>query len=335
VDAAGTALRAAALMTALGLLAAPLATEAQPRGGMPRVAVLCAVFCDALFTSRHEEWQAFVRTLEQVGQVDGRTMQLDERGAGVKAGLADVAADLVRRRVDLIVADGLAAAQAARQATSAIPVVMVGVADPVRLGLVRSLPRPGGNITGLAIPFADLAAKQMQLLREAVPETRAIAVLWNPGNPQHAPTLPAVERAGQTIGVRLRLLEARTASAEELAGVFSIMDRESIRGVLVLSDPQFYGSDLKLFALRHRVAAITQHREFAQGGGLMSYGPHRLETPQRAAYYVDKVLRGTKPADLPVEEPTRYELIVNLVTAKALALTLPPSVLARADEVIE
>jgi putative ABC transport system substrate-binding protein len=306
-----------------------LRANAQPRGSMPRVALLCARWCDALQTSRHEEGQAFVHALRDLGQ----TVIVDERGAGIKSGLANVTADLVRRKVDLIVADGLPAAQAATKATTAIPIVMVGVADPVRFGLVPSLARPSGNVTGVAVPFEDLVKKQMELLQQAVPRTRTIGVLWNPDNPQHAPTLTAVEGAGRAVGVTVRLLEARSRTQTELEGVVSGLGHEGSHALLVLTDPQAYEA-LHLLALRHRVATISSERSFARGGGLLAYGPDPLEMVRRAAYFVDRILRGTKPGDLPVEEPTRYELIVNLVTAKAIGLTLPQSILGRAHELV-
>jgi putative ABC transport system substrate-binding protein len=211
---------------------------------------------------------------------------------------------------------------------------MVGVADPVRHQVVHSLARPGGNVTGVAVPFADLVRKQLGLLQEAVGRIRRVGVLWNPDNPQHAPTLAAVEDAGRAVGVEVRLLQARSQTHTELEGVFSALNRDGIRALLVLSDPELYGGDLHLFAIRHHVATISMLRSFAQGSGLMAYGPHRLETVRRAAYFVDRILRGTKPGELPVEEPTRYELIVNFTTARALGLTLPQSILGRADEII-
>jgi putative ABC transport system substrate-binding protein len=327
--------RRAVVGLAFVLVLGPIAlrADAQPRGSIPRVALLCAVWCEALQTGRHEEGQAFVHALRELGQIDGQTVIVDERGAGIKSGLANVTADLVRRKVNIIVADGLPAAQAATKATTAIPIVMVGVADPVRLGLVPSLARPGGNVTGVAVPFEDLVKKQMELLQEAVPRTRSVGVLWNPDNPQHAPTLAAVEGAGRAVGVTVRLLQGRSRTQAELEGVVSALDREGSRALLVLRDPQAYEA-LNLLALRYRVATISTERDFARGGGLLAYGPDRLETVRRAAYFVDRILRGTKPGDLPVEEPTRYELIVNLATARALGLTLPQSILGRADELV-
>ena len=324
---------ALAFVLVLGPMALP--ANSQPRGSMPRVALLCAVWCEALQSFRHEEGQAFVRALSEFGHIDGQTVIVDERGAGIKSGLTNVTAELVRRKVDIIVADGLPAAQAAMKATKTIPIVMVGVADPVRLGLVPSLARPGGNVTGVAVPFEDLVKKQMELLQEAVPRTRSVGVLWTPDNPQHAPSLAAVEGAGQAVGVTVRLLQRRSRTQAELEGIVSTLDREGSRALLVLHDPhpQAY-EGVNLLALRYRVATISTKRDFARGGGLLAYGPDRLETVRRAAYFVDRILRGTKTGDLPVEEPTRYELIVNLATARALGLTLPQSILGRADEVV-
>lgn len=324
----------------LGLAFAPLlgpiarSAHSQPRGSMPRLALLCAVWCQSMQTGRHEEGQAFVEALRVLGHVDGQTVVLDERGAAVTAGLANVTAELVRRNVTVILADGLPAAQAAMKATTTIPIVMVGVGDPVRHQVVRSLARPGGNVTGVAVPFTDLVRKQLGLLREAVGQIRRVGVLWNPDNPSHAPTLAAVEDAGRAAGVEVRLVQARSETHTELEGVFSALDRDGIRGLLVLGDSKLTGGNLHLFAIRHRIATVSMRRPFAQGGGLMAYGPHRFDIVQRAAYFVDRILRGTKPGELPVEEPTRYELTVNVTTAKALGLTLPQSILGRADEIM-
>jgi putative tryptophan/tyrosine transport system substrate-binding protein len=300
---------------------------------VPRVALFCAGWCETLQTGRHEEGQAFVQALRELGQIDGQTLILDERGAGVKSGLADVAADLVRRKVDVILADGLAAAQAATKATATIAIVMVGVAEPARLGLITSFARPGGNVTGLAIPFTDLVRKQLELLLEVAPRTRSVGILWTPGNPQHAPVLAAVEDAGRAVGRTIRMLPVRSRMPAELEGVFSTLHHEGSHALLVLRDPGAY-VELNLLALRHRVATVATERDFPQGGGLMAYGPHRLETARRAAYFVDRILKGTKPGDLPVEEPSRYELIVNLTTARALGITMPQSILERADEIM-
>jgi putative ABC transport system substrate-binding protein len=238
--------------------------------------------------------------------------------------------------VDVIVALGSpASAQAAKNATSTIPVVMVGVADAVELKLVATLARPGGNITGLTVPFAQLAAKQLGLLKEAAPRLSRVAVLWNPAAPPGGLGVEKIEVAARSLGVQVQSVEVRGPG--DFEGAFSAITQRRANGLFVTEDPFFSvrRGEIALFALKSRMPTISSFREFAQAGGLMTYGPSGPELFRRAAIFVGKILNGAKPADLPVEEPVRYELVINLTTAKALGLTIPHSILLRADQVIE
>ena len=249
--------------------------------------------------------------------------------------LARFAVELVRHKAAVILAGGLAAAQAAKEATGTIPIVMFAVPDAVEHGLIRSLARPGGNMTGITIPFAELVAKQLELLTEAVPGASRVGVLSNPGNPEHAVALKGMEVVARRMGVELQSLAARSRSHSELEPVFAALRRGRPGLLFVLSDPVFSGGEVTLFAIKNRIPTISMIYEFAQAGGLMAYGPHRLDMSRSAAVYVGKILRGAKPTNLPVEQPTRFELVINLKTAKALGLTIPQSLLFRADQVIE
>jgi putative ABC transport system substrate-binding protein len=321
---------------ALALLAAPLAAEAQP-GPMPRIGMLCATFCaSSIFVL--PEYQALLEALRGLGWVDGQTVIVDGRAAGVGfARLGEAAAELVRRKVAVILATDGAAAQAARHATGTIPIVMVGVPDAVGRGLVATLARPGGNITGLTVPMVELVGKQLGLLKDMIPSLSRVALLSNPDNPDHPPVVQSAQAAARQAKVQVTVLQAR--SPRDFDGVFSAVSRAGAHALLVLSDQDISGErgggELVLRALQRRMPTISLHRDFPARGGLMSYGPSLSEAYRRAAAFVDHILKGTRPADLPVEQPLRYELMVNLQTAKALGLTIPPSVLARADEVIQ
>jgi putative tryptophan/tyrosine transport system substrate-binding protein len=223
-------------------------------------------------------------------------------------------------------------ARAAKHATRTVPVVMVGVPDAVELGLVESLARPGGNLTGLTLPFAGLVTKHLERLGTLVPGVSRVAVLWNPANPEHPLALQGIEQAGRALGVPLQRLELPNHRAAE--AVLAVLSPGHVSGLLVLTDPAFSMARIPLLALNRRVPTIYLRREFAVAGGLMSYGPSLAETYRRAAFYVDRILKGAKPADLPVEQPTRFELVVNLSTGQAIGLTIPPTLLFQADEVI-
>jgi putative ABC transport system substrate-binding protein len=320
----------------LGLLAAPQLTFGQSRAKVPRIGVLCPIAC---FVAGRQvtgaAGDAFLKALRDLGYVDGENVFLDFRGAGVAySRLADQAAELVRRRVDLLLVEGSAAAQAARRATGTIPVVMLGVPDAVELGLVSDLARPQGNVTGVTFPFAELAAKQLELVKEVVPGVSRVALLSNQENPEHAPALGAARAAAKLAAVELRVHNVRARDPQAFRGTLAAISRERAGALLVLPDAGFYSGELLVAAIEGRIPTVSTQRGFVAGGGLMAYGPHQLDMVRRVAAYVDRLLRGAKPTDLPVEQPTRYELVVSLTTAKALGLTIPQTILARADEVV-
>ena len=315
------------------LLAAPLAAEAQQAGKVYRIGILTNKASDP--ADRHL-WQAFRLGLREHGWIEGENIVLEYRWTeGDLARLPELVADLVRLKVDLIVARASAWVQPAKEATSSIPIVFLIHADPVGTGHVASLARPGGNITGLAALMTDLAPKELELLSTVVPVAKRIAVLWNPDTPSHPPALKAVEKAGSRVRVQLQAFGARTPG--ELEGAFAAMARARAQAVLVLGNPLFLGERQRVaeLAIKHRLPTMSNLKEIAEAGGLMSYGPDFADLHRRGAVYVDKILKGAKPADLPVEQATKFEFVINLKTAKALGLTIPPSLLQRADQVIE
>jgi putative ABC transport system substrate-binding protein len=237
--------------------------------------------------------------------------------------------------VDLIVARSSMFVQPAKAATASIPIVFVVHADPVRTGHVTSLARPRGNITGLANLMTDLVPKELELLGSAVPVAKRIAILWNPDTPSHTPALEAMEEAARTLRVQLQAVGARTAA--ELEGAFTAMVRARTQAVLVLGSPIFFTERRRVaeLALTHRLPTMLDSKDYVEAGGLMSYSPDYDDLYRRSAIYVDKILKGAKPADLPVEQATKFELVINLKTAKAIGLTIPQSVLARAEQIIE
>jgi putative ABC transport system substrate-binding protein len=281
--------------------------------------------------------EAFRQGLGDTGYVVGQNVAIEYRWAeGSYDRLPALAADLVGRKVDLIVASGSTpAALAAKSATSTIPIVFTGVTNPVELGLVASLARPGGNVTGLSTFFGELTPKRLELLSELVPQVKVIALLVNPNAPDTERLIPDVQAAAHAKAVQLPILKASTESEIDAAFASLVQLRA---GALVIGDDPFLGSRLnQLVALasRHAVPAIYWRREFAEHDGLITYGPSLKANYRKAGIYAGKILNGVKPADLPVEQPTTFELVVNLKTAKALGLTVPQSILARADEVIE
>jgi putative ABC transport system substrate-binding protein len=279
---------------------------------------------------------AFREGLRELGYVEGRNIQVESRWAeGNYDRLPGLAADLVRLKVDVIVTYGTPAAQAAKGATGTIPIVMAAIIDPVASGLVTSLARPGGNITGQSMMSPDLAEKQLQILKELVPKTSRVAVLHNPANPGNAPQVRHAQDAARALGVRLQILGARGPS--EIDGAFAAMAAEQAGAVIVLVDAILQSNRARIadLAARHRLPAVYGLHEYAEVGGLLAYGPNRLDMFRRAATYVDRILKGAKPGDLPVEQPSTFTLVINLKTAKALGLTIPPSLLLRADQVIE
>ncbi len=257
-------------------------------------------------------------------------------GGGQARPLPDLAAELVRLKVDVIFAGTTASTIAAQNATRTIPFVMASFGDPVGRGIIASLARPGGNVTGLSWSVGlELVAKQLELLKEVVPKVSRVAVLGDPGHPQYRPLLREAERAGRSLGVQLQVFEAR--GPNEFDSAFAAMVRQRAGALLVLPDPvsSLHRRSLVDLAAKSRLPAIYSSGDFVDAGGLLAYGPNIIDLWRRAAVFVDKILKGAKPADLPVEQPTNFEFVVNLKTAKALGLTIPHSLLSRTDRVIE
>ncbi len=272
--------------------------------------------------------------LRDLGYVEGKNIVIEFRWAERVDQMPELAAELVRMNVDVIFASSSTQVGPARQATKTIPIVFANHADPVGIGHVASLARPGGNITGLTMLLSDLAGKELEMLTEVVPPATRIGVLWNPETPSHPPALKAVEAAGEKLGVQLLIVPARTV--EEFDGAFSTMTREHVGGVLVVASLLSYSHRLLLadLTLKHRLPGMFGLKENAEAGGLMSYGADTIDLHRRAASYIDKILKGVKPADLPVEQASKYELVINLKTAKALGITIPPLLLFQADVII-
>jgi putative ABC transport system substrate-binding protein len=322
--------RRAFLAGSAALLAAPLAAEAQQAGKVSRMGFL------GLFAGPN--FDAFRQALRELGWVEGQNLVIDYRSAeGRLDRFPDLAAELVRLKVDIIVAEGTQGVTAAKNATETIPIVMIaGSADPVGLRFIASLARPGGNVTGLSYSVGpDIASKGLELLKEAVPKVRRVAILSNPANPVQPLFTRELKAAAGALGVQLQLLEAR--GPDEFDGAFAAMTKERVGALLVVADSMFIFHRARLadLAAKSRLPAAFGNRADVEAGGLMSYGPSLRDLWRRAATYVDKILKGAKPADLPVEQPTKFELVVNLKTARSLGLTIPPSILARADQVIE
>jgi putative tryptophan/tyrosine transport system substrate-binding protein len=324
-----------------GLLAAPLAAEAQPAGKVYRIGFLSpsSPSDPERLASPFGEGglAAFRQGMRDLSYAEGQNISIEPRWAeGRFERLPDLAAELVRLKVDVIVSVVTQATVAAKNATRTIPIVTVAAGDPVGSGLVPNLARPGGNVTGPSSMYAELAGKQLELLMKTVPKVSRVAVLWNPANAVwQAQMLRQTENAARALRLQRQLLEAR--GPDELEGAFAAMTRERASALLVQVDVIFalHARRIADLAAKHRVPAMYGAREHVVAGGLMSYAPNVLDLFRRAATYVDKILRGAKPGDLPVEQPTTFELVINLKTAKALGLTIPPSLLQRADQVIE
>jgi len=278
------------------------------------------------------ELEAFLQGLRELGYIEGKNIIIEPRFAeGRVDRFRDLVAELIQLKVDIIVTPGALQIRAAKEATSTIPIVMVNVGNPVGSGLVASLARPGGNVTGLTTITADLRGKRLELLKEAVPKLFRVAVLWNPDAPGGR---EETEIAAPLLGLKLQLLEVR--GPEDLDGAFRAAARERSQALVVLRNPVALNERKRIadLAIKSRLPAMYDEREFVESGGLMSYGTNIADLNRRAAFYVDKILKGTKPADLPVEQPKKFELVINLQTAKQIGLTIPPNVLARADRVI-
>jgi putative ABC transport system substrate-binding protein len=323
--------------TVLGLLAlgaAPLAAEAQQAAKVPRIGYLVTNL------AANPHWlEAFRQGLRDLGYVEGRNVVVEYRDAeGKLERIPALAAELVALKVDVILAGSALHALAAKQATSTIPIVFTVAADPVGSGLVASLARPGGNVTGLSNLAPELVGKGLELLTQAVPGVSRVAVLWQPGalgERTEKDMLTRAEVAARALGVQLQFVEARGPADFDRA--FSDMTRARAGALTVFGGAMFFSERRRLvdLAAKNRLPAVYSARELVDAGGLMAYGPNFADLVRRAATYVGKILKGAKPGDLPVEQPTKFELVINLKTAKALGLTIPQSVLGRADEVIQ
>jgi putative tryptophan/tyrosine transport system substrate-binding protein len=318
--------RRAFLAGAAALCAAPLAAEAQ-QVKTNRIGVL---------TTGAGAADSLRQNLRKLGYVEGQNVAFELRYTeGRPERLDEFAFELARLKVDVIVASYPAAVFSARRASATIPIVMVNTPDPVDLGLVASLARPGGNITGLTARGQELSGKRLEVLKETVPKVSRVAVLSNPTNPDSVLSLKGIEVAARALGVQFRVKEVHDPT--KLDKAFEDTTREGARALMVLPDPMFVSEGRRIVALaaQSRLPAMYAHREFVDAGGLMFYGASLADMWRRAAIYVDKILKGTKPADLPVEQPTKFDFIINLKAAKQIGLTIPPNVLARATKVIK
>jgi putative ABC transport system substrate-binding protein len=314
------------------ILAAPLAAYAQPTGKVYRIGYLYS----GSATSSLRAPEALRAELRELGWVEGRNIVIDYRFAeGRFDRLPDLAADLVRLKVDVIVAWPTPPAVAAKNATGTIPIVMIGVGYPVELGLIASLARPGRNVTGVSFNADMEIGKGLELLTETVSKLRRVAILSNPANPSHARAVSIVKAAARSLGVSLQVLEAREPNQFE--GAFAAMATGRVEALLVVTDSMFilHRARLVNLAAKNRLPSVFGVREFVDAGGLMSYGVSVPDLMRRGAAVVDKILKGARPGDLPVEQPTKFELVLNLKAAKAMGLTMPQSLLQRADQVIE
>jgi putative ABC transport system substrate-binding protein len=321
---------------ALSLTLSPLGTAAaQPPEKVSRVGYLNpGSSSDPL---RQRRLEAFRQGLRELGYVEGQNIAIESRWAeGKYDRYPALAADLVRLKVDVIVAQSGEATQATRQATRTVPIIMSLVMDPVGSGLVASLARPGGNVTGTSVMAPDLVGKQLELIKEVVPKVSRVALLRHPSNPASATYTRAAEAAARTLGLRLQTVDARTP--QEIDSAFAAMTRDRAGALLIFPDTLFGTQRRQIaeLAAKARLPAIHGGTSgYAEAGGLMAYSPNNLDLERRAAAFVDKILKGAKPADLPVEQPTKFELVINVKTAKALGLTIPQSLLVRADEIIQ
>jgi putative ABC transport system substrate-binding protein len=308
----------------------PLAARAQEPGKVWRIGMLESISA----AMNAANYDALRQGLRELGYVEGQNLVIEYRSAdGRTERFPGLAAELIRVNVDLIVTRGTPAVQAAKNATATIPVVMAANGEPLRV--VASLARPGGNVTGLSAFTTELETKRLEMIREIVPAARRFAVLYNMANPVYLPRWKELEKTAQSLGIEVQLLDVR--KPENLESAFAVATRQRADAILVAIDGLIL-ANLKFIVelvAKHRLPSICSSREFVDSGGLISYGVSYPDLYRRAATYVDKILKGAKPADLPVEQPTKFELIINLKTAKALGITVPPTILTRADEVIE
>jgi putative tryptophan/tyrosine transport system substrate-binding protein len=322
------------LLTSLAApLAGPLAAGAQPASAIRRVGILGNVPLTDPGSARL--WGAFGQALYDLGYVEGQSVAIEYVSSdGRYERLPGLASELVRHKAEVIVAPAAQNVVEARRASQTIPIVMVSVGDPVGSGLVTSLARPGGNVTGTTFLTSEMIGKQLELLTQIVPRVARLAVLSNPANPGHRLMLKEATTAAQSLGAQLQPVEAR---GPDLGDAFGHMARQRAGAVFVPWDGTYlvHMSRIVQLAATHRLPALYGQRGFVDAGGLAAYGPSAIESFRRAAVYVDKILKGARPADLPIEQPTKFELVINLKTTKALGLTIPPSLLARADQVID
>jgi len=314
------------------LLALSLPAEAQQPKSVPRIGYL-SVLSPSSDSARIE---AFRQGLRELGYVEGQSVALEYRFAQGKAErLPAMAVELVRLKVDVIVTESTAAAVAAKQATQTIPIVMALGGDPVKAGLVAGLAQPGGNVTGLTLQAPELSGKRLQVLKDTVPKTDLVAVIYNAANPHAGDNLGETRAAARSLGLRIHPFEVRDPG--DLDAAFKAVSDARPSALITLADGMLLGNRTRIveFAARSRLPGVFPEREFVEVGGLMSYGPSLAANFRRAAAYVDKILKGAKPADLPIEQPRQIELVINFKTARALGLTIPPGVRARADEVIQ
>jgi ABC-type uncharacterized transport system substrate-binding protein len=315
-----------------GAAAWPLAARAQQVGKRYMVGMLSAGGEDVQAALN----SAFIDGLREWGWVEGKNVVFENRNAENRPErLPELVADLVRLKVDVIAAAGTLAPLAAKQATTAIPIVMTTAGDPLGSGLVASLARPGGNVTGMSLMAPDLGAKRLELLKELLPRLSRVAVLWNAANPYSALVFKETQTGGRTLGIAVQSLDVR--GPDDFDRTFEAARRLRPDALITVEDPltASYRKRIADFAAGQQLPSVHGIRGFVAAGGLMSYGASLPDLSRRAAYFVDKIFKGAKPADLPVQQPTKFELVINLTTAKALGLTIPPMLLARADEVIE
>ncbi|MGB8604968.1 ABC transporter substrate-binding protein [Bradyrhizobium sp.] len=314
-----------------GTVAFLLAARAQLAGKQPTIGFLGS----GTFAAQGQWVASFLVRLRELGWIEGRNLTIEYRWAeGSSDRAAELAAEFVRLKVDVIVTYANPMVIAAKQTTTVIPIVFAAAADPLGTGLVASLARPAGNVTGLSVQNTDLAGKHLELLRDLIPDLRRLAIVANVNNPASLLEMRAVQEAARTIGFEVAALEIRRA--EDIAAAFEVL-RGHTEALYVCIDTMLFSNRIRIstLAIGARLPTMLSNREFVAAGGLMSYGPSFPDLFRRAGDYVDKILRGAKPADLPVEQPTKFDLVINLTTAKALGLTVPPTLLALASEVIE
>ncbi len=322
------------LVGSLGLLTAPIVARAQPPAKVFRIGLLGS--STPTSPEAAHVWGGFFQGLSELGYVEGQNIVIEGRYYGDRVEqLPALAAELVRLQVDVIVVGAVPAPEVAKRATSTIPIVMANHMDPVGSGLVASLARPAGNITGLSLLTPELRGKQIQLLKEVVPRLTTVAVLSNPGVPIRGLDLRALEVAARALKLQLQVVDAR--SPNEFTEAFSLATRKRAGALLVLTSGMFFANRARIveLAAQTRLPTMYSQKEHVESGGLMAYGVNVRDSFRRAATYVDKILKGAKPGDLPIEQPTKFELVINLKTAKALGLTIPSSVLAAADQIIQ